>query len=452
METLVKEDMGGTHRTLLCQGPVELTSGKKMKKRHLSLFDHVLVVSSNLNKKRFKIKCILPRNNLWVVENVELVRKNQTCPCKNLFLFWPDGNFLASFHSIEQKDPWYYFLRRSIDSVKKNVKKRFSLKIFTEDIPSCDSPLCVTATNIDTVNDIIEKLLPMIRMPNREDYQLWFCPGREEAPRALQSYEYPHKILMTHLQNNCKRWNSKISTAFPILPGLFVKDLILDREGQFILKPREARSRQQSEFSIFLQISIIQTMIDNYVDIFGAEDHIIGDHNQNSSDDIKMSVNTAASEGLDLRKLPANGKSGGGACGAQGLSWKCGRGGAGPGEAGRGGEPGVGSMEAPPGLPNQPLSPAPLQSLRLEIATKMCSVGRKVKSWGRACGAGRGSGECKCTMFPAVLASVRYILLELTFSLAKNMKIFVPLLPNIKRNDYQFEVPRTTPSGNGSLG
>ncbi|GAB1303367.1 Predicted gene 1527 [Apodemus speciosus] len=94
-----------------------------------------------MNKKKFKIKYIIPLNNLWAVDNVELVRKNETCPCKNLFLFWPDGNFLASFRSIEQKDHWYYFLRRSIDAAKKDMKKPFSLKIFTEDIPTCDSCL-----------------------------------------------------------------------------------------------------------------------------------------------------------------------------------------------------------------------------------------------------------------------------------------------------------------------
>ncbi|GAB1303365.1 Predicted gene 1527 [Apodemus speciosus] len=202
---------------------------------------------SNLNKKRFKIKCILPLNNLWAVDNVELVKKNQTCPCKNIFLFWPDGNFLASFRSIEQKDHWYRFLRRSIDAAKKDIKKPFSLKIVTEDIPSCDSPLCVTTTNTDTVNDIIEKLLPMIRISVTG--KITNC-GSLLAMRKLQEhskagYECPHKILMIHLQNNFKRWNSKISTAFPILPGLFVKDLILHGEGQFILKPREARSQQQ---------------------------------------------------------------------------------------------------------------------------------------------------------------------------------------------------------------
>ena len=68
-------------------------------------------------------------------------------------------------------------------------------------------------------------------------------------------YECPHKDLMNHLQINLGRWKSKISTAFPILPGLFVKDFNMDEEGQFILKPRNsARIQQQSESSILLQV------------------------------------------------------------------------------------------------------------------------------------------------------------------------------------------------------
>ena len=35
-------------------------------------------------------------------------------------------------------------------------------------------------------------------------------------------------------------------------------------------------------------------MINNYIDIFGEDDHIICDHNQKRSDDIKSSVNTAS--------------------------------------------------------------------------------------------------------------------------------------------------------------
>ena len=42
-----------------------------------------------------------------------------------------------------------------------------------------------------------------------------------------------------------------------------------------------------------LQMSIIEIMIDNYVDIFGDEDHIICDNNKKRSNDLKMSVNTA---------------------------------------------------------------------------------------------------------------------------------------------------------------
>ncbi|XP_031232131.1 rho GTPase-activating protein 20-like isoform X2 [Mastomys coucha] len=240
METPEKEDMEELHRILLCQGPMELKSSKKKKKRHLSLFNDVLVVSSILNKKKFKIKYIVPLHYLLVIDDVDQVKIN--------LLFWPNGNFVATFRSKEQKDQWDYFLKKSINEAKKDTKKNFSLQIFTEDIPSCDTPLYVTATNIETVNDIIEKkLLPMIRMPNSEDYQLWFCPGPEETPRALQGHEYPHDIIITNHQNNFRRTNSRTFTAFPALPGLVVKDLNLDSQGKFILKPRDsAKSQQQS--------------------------------------------------------------------------------------------------------------------------------------------------------------------------------------------------------------
>ena len=44
---------------------------------------------------------------------------------------------------------------------------------------------------------------------------------------------------------------------------------------------------------MMLQISIIQIMIDNYVDIFGDEYRIMCNHNPKRSDNKKMSVNTA---------------------------------------------------------------------------------------------------------------------------------------------------------------
>ncbi|GAB1287427.1 Predicted gene 1527 [Apodemus speciosus] len=51
--------------------------------------------------------------------------------------------------------------------------------------------------------------------------------------------------MMTQLQNTFSQLNSRISTAFPILPGLFVKDVTADAQGQFILKPREVARTQQ---------------------------------------------------------------------------------------------------------------------------------------------------------------------------------------------------------------
>ncbi|XP_052036946.1 rho GTPase-activating protein 20-like [Apodemus sylvaticus] len=138
----MKKDMGEIQRTLLCQGPVELTRGMKMCKKHLSLFSDVLVVSNNLKKRKFKIKHIIPLQYLCAVDNMDiinLVRINEICTCRTLALFWPTGMFLATFSSKEQKDRWYYFIKRSTNEARMGIQKNFSMKIFTEDIPNCDS-------------------------------------------------------------------------------------------------------------------------------------------------------------------------------------------------------------------------------------------------------------------------------------------------------------------------
>lgn len=69
----------------------------------------------------------------------------------------------------------------------------------------------------------------------------------------LIGHECPYDIIMTNIQNNLSKSNSKVSTAFPPLPGLFMENQSWDTGGQFILKPRDsAGSQQQSESSTFL--------------------------------------------------------------------------------------------------------------------------------------------------------------------------------------------------------
>nr|AAU43630.1 GTPase activating protein testicular GAP1 [Rattus norvegicus] len=147
---------------------------------------------------------------------------------------------------MEQTIWWYFFLQRSIREAKKHNKIEIPMQIFTEDIACCDTPLYVTATNFDTVNDIISKLLPMIRKHNTEDYQLWFCPGPGKAPRLLQGHEYPHDIRMINIQKNFSSRDLRNFTAVPSLPGVIMKYLNADVHGKFILKPRNStRSQQQ---------------------------------------------------------------------------------------------------------------------------------------------------------------------------------------------------------------
>ncbi|XP_049976181.1 rho GTPase-activating protein 20-like [Alexandromys fortis] len=245
METLEEKATGEKHRTLLCQGPVELRRGWRRKKQHLSLFSDVLVVSDNLRKRKFKTKHVIPLSYLWMGDSVDIVGRDSSSACKSILLSWPMGNFVATFRSMEQKDRWYCFLQRSINDATEGYRKHFKLPIFTEDIPNCASPLYITTTDLETVNDIIQKLLPMIGMPSAQGYQLWFCRGYEKAPGLLQEHEHPYDIIMRNSLNTFNRRESRNFTAFPALPGLYVEQP--DIQGRFILKPREAaRSQKQS--------------------------------------------------------------------------------------------------------------------------------------------------------------------------------------------------------------
>ena len=85
----------------------------------------------------------------------------------------------------------------------------------------------------------------------------------------LLGYEYLHDIIITNLQNTFSRWDSRFFTAFPALPGLFVKDLNLGAQGKFILKLRDsAKSQQESEFSTFHQYHLSSHRISIHVVIF----------------------------------------------------------------------------------------------------------------------------------------------------------------------------------------
>ncbi|KAM7331196.1 hypothetical protein ACRRTK_010385 [Alexandromys fortis] len=101
METLEEKATGEKHRTLLCQGPVELRRGWRRKKQHLSLFSDVLVVSDNLRKRKFKTKHVIPLSYLWMGDSVDIVGRDSSSACKSILLSWPMGNFVATFRVLK---------------------------------------------------------------------------------------------------------------------------------------------------------------------------------------------------------------------------------------------------------------------------------------------------------------------------------------------------------------
>eukprot|EP00073_Rattus_norvegicus_P044580 XP_017446716.1 PREDICTED: uncharacterized protein LOC100910852 isoform X6 [Rattus norvegicus] len=245
MDLTKEEDVGEKKRTVVYQSTAVIGTGWKKKKRYLTLFNDVLIISSKLNKKKFKTKHVIPLTYLWVGDEVDAFRSDNTAVTKSIHLYWLTGHVVATFCSMEQTTWWYFFLQRSVREAKKHNKIEIPLEIFTEDIACCDTPLYVTATNFDTVNDIISKLLPMIKH-GTEGYQLWFCPGPREAPKALQGHEYTHDIIMINIQKNFSSRDLKNFKDISYLPGILMKYLNADVHWKFILKPRNsARSQQQ---------------------------------------------------------------------------------------------------------------------------------------------------------------------------------------------------------------
>ncbi|XP_038959567.1 uncharacterized protein Tgap1l3 isoform X2 [Rattus norvegicus] len=240
METIESEEVGGVQQHVVCQGPVILKRGWKSNKRYLILLNNLLIVSNRQKRKKFKIKHVIPLTHLWLGDEVDIFRTDNSSASRSIYLYWPMGNAVATFRSMEQTIWWYFFLQRSIREVKKQNKIDLSMQILTEDIACSDSPLYVPATNFDTGNDIISKLLPMMTKHNIEDYQLWFCPGHGKPPRPLQGHEYPHDIMMINVQKNFSPQELRNFTSINSLPQLFKKYLTSDAQGQFILKPRDS--------------------------------------------------------------------------------------------------------------------------------------------------------------------------------------------------------------------
>ncbi|KAI5933290.1 Rho GTPase-activating protein 20, partial [Manis javanica] len=186
------------------------------------------LVSEGRYKHFFKTKNKVPLNTVWTADSMG---KANIDGQRSFVLGWPTVNFVATFRSPELKENWYSFLQRYINLAKeKDLVKRTSLKIFTEDIENCASSITVRVTNSDTVNDIINMSLPMLGITGSEkDYQLWVSSDKEKTTYPLIGHEHPYGIKMS------------------LLPAPFVPQELQDAIFSFILKPRHLARNQQRD-------------------------------------------------------------------------------------------------------------------------------------------------------------------------------------------------------------
>lgn len=71
--------------------------------------------------------------------------------------------------------------------------------------------------------------------------------------------DYPHDIIMINIQKNFTSRDLRNFTAFPSLPGLIMKYLNADAQGQFILRPRNSARSQKSESDILFWVAFLSS-------------------------------------------------------------------------------------------------------------------------------------------------------------------------------------------------
>nr|XP_045046993.2 rho GTPase-activating protein 20-like [Desmodus rotundus] len=236
-------------RTLLLEGWVELQRGLQKRGRYLFLFEDLLVVAKTTYSNRWKVKSKTKLSDMWIASCVKEVGGGNTDATRSFVLGWPTVNFVATLSSPEQKDKWLFLLQRYISLEKeKDHPKTIPLKIFTTDIGNGAYSKTVTIRNSDTANDIINMLLPMLRITGSErDYQLWVNSGKEKELCPLIGHECPYGIKMSHLRDAkfLMQGSEDATSPFTLQELCLMEQLPREMRCQFILKPRCLAMAQQ---------------------------------------------------------------------------------------------------------------------------------------------------------------------------------------------------------------
>ncbi|XP_034507075.1 rho GTPase-activating protein 20 [Ailuropoda melanoleuca] len=87
----------GASCTLLIHSPVELKRGWRRQKRHLFLFNDLLLMSNTKYKKNFKKKNKIPLNTVWTANCMDKVGDANIRAGRSFVVGWPTVNFVATF-------------------------------------------------------------------------------------------------------------------------------------------------------------------------------------------------------------------------------------------------------------------------------------------------------------------------------------------------------------------
>ncbi|CAI9616714.1 unnamed protein product, partial [Staurois parvus] len=228
-------------RNFITHSHVQLKTGLQTQDRHLFLFTDILIIAKSKSPSHYKLKHHVRVSEMWTASCMEEVCEGSTYPERSFVIGWPVTNCVATFSTPEEKEKWFMLLERYMKEEKENDHpKIIPLKIITKDIGNCAYSKTLTASNEDTVSDVIKMALQQFGVEGSDtDYQLWVTSGKDDAPYPLIGHEYPFSIKMSHIRDALPQLQAGKEPTCPLNleEPFLMEQLPREMQCQFILKP-----------------------------------------------------------------------------------------------------------------------------------------------------------------------------------------------------------------------
>ncbi|XP_028275615.1 rho GTPase-activating protein 20-like [Parambassis ranga] len=259
---LVQSFLTDPDRSFLLHGHAQLKTGMQTQDRHLFLFTDILVVAKAKSANHFKQKAQVCVCEMWTASCMDEVCEGSTSPERSFVMGWPTWNCVAMFSSTEQKERWLSILKSRIKEEKeKEQPKTIPLRVYGKGINTFAVTKTLPVSNSDSTNEVIRLALQQFGIiGNVKDFQLWVISKRDNTPYPLIGHEFPFSIQMSHVRQNVPQAGGGGGRDTAAAPeerqkAMQMEQLQVNKQCQFILKPRPVEPQQQDVSAVLSQKS-----------------------------------------------------------------------------------------------------------------------------------------------------------------------------------------------------